>query len=140
MSDETTNPEAADTEAEADVDVTPAESATSVEEAPAKTEAAPAKAKKKATAVAKGGNTESSRDPRKTRVGVVVSDVMEKTIVIDVVRRVQHPRFKKIVKRSTKLYAHDEDGAAKVGDKVRVMECRPMSKKKRWRLVEVLAH
>ncbi|MEM7146886.1 MAG: 30S ribosomal protein S17 [Verrucomicrobiota bacterium] len=77
---------------------------------------------------------------RKTRVGVVISDGMEKTIVVDVVRRVQHPKFKKIVKRSSKLYAHDEEGAAKVGDKVRVMEMRPISKKKRWRLVEVLAH
>ncbi|MEM8953888.1 MAG: 30S ribosomal protein S17 [Verrucomicrobiota bacterium] len=83
---------------------------------------------------------ENGRGLRKTRVGVVISDGMEKTIVVDVVRRVQHPKFKKIVKRSSKLYAHDEEGAAKVGDKVRVMEIRPISKKKRWRLVEVLAH
>ena len=142
MSDETTNPEAAETEAEAKVEVTPAEAETPVEEAPAKPEAA-AKANKapanKAPAK-KSVDTENERGLRKTRVGVVVSDGMEKTIVVDVVRRVQHPRFKKIIKRSSKLYAHDEEGAAKVGDKVRVMESRPISKKKRWRLVEVLAH
>jgi small subunit ribosomal protein S17 len=136
MSDETTNPEAADTEAEAEVEVNPAEAETPVEEAPAKPEAA---AKAKAPAK-KAADTESERGLRKTRVGVVVSDGMEKTIVVDVVRRVQHPRFKKIIKRSSKLYVHDEEGAAKVGDKVRVMESRPISKKKRWRLVEVLAH
>jgi small subunit ribosomal protein S17 len=136
MSDETTNPEAADTEAEAEVEVNPAEAETPVEEAPAKPEAA---AKAKAPAK-KAADTESERGLRKTRVGVVVSDGMEKTIVVDVVRRVQHPRFKKIIKRSSKLYAHDEEGAAKVGDKVRVMESRPISRKKRWRLVEVLAH
>ena len=77
---------------------------------------------------------------RKTRIGVVVSDKMEKTIVVEVVRRVPHPRFGKIVKLTTKLYAHDEEGAAKIGDKVRVMETRPMSKKKCWRLTKVLAH
>ncbi len=80
------------------------------------------------------------RGLRKTRIGVVVSDKMEKTIVVEVVRRVPHPRFGKIVKLTTKLYAHDEEGAAKIGDKVRVMETRPMSKKKCWRLTKVLAH
>ncbi|MFV1994146.1 MAG: 30S ribosomal protein S17, partial [Verrucomicrobiales bacterium] len=59
---------------------------------------------------------------------------------VGVVRRVPHPRFKKIIKRTTKLYAHDEKGEAHVGDKVKVMETRPLSKLKRWRLIEVLAH
>lgn len=84
--------------------------------------------------------TEAKRTLRKTRVGTVISDKMDKTIVVEVVRRVPHPRFGKIVKLTTKLYAHDEDSAAKVGDKVRVMETRPLSKKKCWRLIEVLAH
>ena len=80
------------------------------------------------------------RGLRKTRVGVVRSDSMDKTIVVDVIRRVPHPQFKKIIKRTTRLYAHDEEGAAKAGDKVMIMETRPMSKLKRWRLVEVLEH
>ena len=80
------------------------------------------------------------RGLRKTRVGVVTSDKMTKTIVVEVVRRVPHPRFRKIIKRTTKLYAHDEKEEATIGDKVRVMECRPLSKSKRWRLTEVLAH
>jgi small subunit ribosomal protein S17 len=80
------------------------------------------------------------RGLRKTRVGLVTSDKMSKTIVVEVVRRVPHPRFRKIIKRTTKLYAHDEKEEASVGDKVRVMECRPLSKSKRWRLMEVLAH
>lgn len=82
----------------------------------------------------------SARGLRKTRVGVVVSDKMNKTIVVEVERRVPHPKFKKIVKLSTKLYAHDENGEAKVGDKVSVVETRPLSKLKRWRLDKVLAH
>ncbi len=77
---------------------------------------------------------------RKTRVGVVTSDKMNKTIVVEVERRVPHPRFKKIVRRTTKFHAHDEKEEAKIGDKVRIMETRPLSKTKRWRLVEVLAH
>lgn len=80
------------------------------------------------------------RARRKTRVGVVVSDKMDKTIVVGVVRRVPHPKFQKIVKKTTKLYAADDKGEAKVGDRVRVQECRPLSKLKRWRLVEVLKH
>ncbi len=80
------------------------------------------------------------RGLRKTRVGVVVSAKMNKTIVVEAVRRVPHPKFKKIVKRTTKFYAHDENGEAKEGNKVRIMETRPMSKLKRWRLIEVLTH
>lgn len=80
------------------------------------------------------------RNHRKTRVGVVLSDKMDKTIVVGVVRRVPHPKFRKIVKKTTKLYAEDANNTAKVGDRVRVMETRPLSKLKRWRLVEVLKH
>ena len=80
------------------------------------------------------------RGLRKTRVGQVVSAKMDKTIVVEVVRRVPHPLFKKIIKRTTKFYAHDEKGEAKEGQRVRIMETRPLSKLKRWRLVEVLAH
>lgn len=80
------------------------------------------------------------RGLRKTRVGEVVSAKMNKTIVVAVVRRVPHPIFKKIVKRTTKFYVHDENGIAKKGQRVRIAETRPLSKLKRWRLVEVLAH
>ncbi len=83
---------------------------------------------------------EIKRTLRKERVGVVVSDKMDSTITVAVVRRVPHPKFRKIIKRTTKLYAHDEKGVAKAGDKVRVAEIKPMSKNKRWRLVEVLSH
>ncbi|MDO4409684.1 MAG: 30S ribosomal protein S17 [Akkermansia sp.] len=77
---------------------------------------------------------------RKSRVGVVTSTKMEKTIVVEYVARVPHPKFKKIVKKSKKFYAHDENSAAKVGDKVRIVETRPLSKLKRWELAEVLSH
>ena len=80
------------------------------------------------------------RGMRKTRVGVVVSDKMDKTIVVEYVARVPHPKFKKIVKKSKKFYAHDENSTAKVGDKVRIVETRPLSKLKCWELVEVLTH
>ena len=80
------------------------------------------------------------RGLRKTRVGVVISDKMDKTIVVEVIRRVPHPRFRKIVKRTTKLFVHDEKEEAAVGDRVMVMETRPYSKNKTWRLIEVLAH
>lgn len=85
-------------------------------------------------------NSPTERPRRKTRVGVVVSDKMDKTIVVGVVRRVPHPKFGKIVKKTTKLYAADDKGEAKTGDRVKVIECRPLSKLKRWRLVEVLKH
>ena len=75
---------------------------------------------------------------RKTRVGLVVSDKMDKTIVVAIADRVAHPLYNKIVKRTDKLKAHDELNDAHVGDKVKVMETRPMSKDKRWRLVEVI--
>jgi small subunit ribosomal protein S17 len=75
---------------------------------------------------------------RKTRVGKVVSDKMDKTIVVAVADRVQHPLYKKTVKRTYKLKAHDEKNECGIGDTVKVMETRPLSKDKRWRLVEII--
>ena len=82
--------------------------------------------------------SENTRAFRKTRVGQVVSDKMDKTIVVAVQDSVQHPLYKKIVKRTYKLKAHDEKNECGVGDTVKVMECRPLSRDKRWRLVEVI--
>ena len=78
------------------------------------------------------------RNLRKTRTGKVVSDKMDKTIVVAVEDHVKHPLYKKIVKRTYKLKAHDEQNECRVGDTVKVMETRPLSKDKRWRLVEVM--
>ena len=77
---------------------------------------------------------------RKTRVGIVISTSMDKTIVVEYTNRVPHTRFKKIIKRSKKFYAHDENGEAAVGDKVSIIETKPISKKKCWKLQEVLTH
>jgi len=77
---------------------------------------------------------------RKTRVGVVVSNKMEKTIVVEHIARVPHPKFNKIVKRSKKYYVHDEKGEAAIGDRVRIIETKPVSKLKRWALAEILSH
>ena len=78
------------------------------------------------------------RNLRKTRTGKVVSDKMDKTIVVAVEDHVKHPLYNKIIKRTRKLKAHDEENTCKIGDRVRVMETRPLSKDKRWRLVEVI--
>ena len=78
------------------------------------------------------------RNLRKTRTGVVVSDKMEKTIVVAIYDNVKHPLYNKIVKKTYKLKAHDENNDAHIGDTVKVMETRPLSKDKRWRLVEVV--
>lgn len=78
------------------------------------------------------------RNLRKTRLGKVVSNKMDKTIVVAVEDHVKHPLYKKIIKRTYKLKAHDENNDCNIGDKVKVMETRPLSKDKRWRLVEVL--
>ena len=75
---------------------------------------------------------------RKVREGLVVSDAMDSTVVVAVIERVRHPRYGKTVQRTKRLYVHDGEGAAKVGDRVRVTETRPLSKLKRWRLSEVL--
>lgn len=80
----------------------------------------------------------SARAARKVREGMVVSDAMDKTVVVAVTERVRHPRYNKFVQRTKKLYAHDETNDANVGDRVRVMETRPYSKNKRWRIVEIL--
>ena len=78
------------------------------------------------------------RNLRKTRVGKVVSDKMDKTIVVAIEDNVKHPLYKKIVKRTHKLKAHDENNECNIGDRVKVMETRPLSKDKRWRLVEII--
>ncbi|MGP1460182.1 MAG: 30S ribosomal protein S17 [Bacteroides sp.] len=78
------------------------------------------------------------RNLRKERQGVVVSNKMEKTIVVAIQRRVRHPKYGKFVKRTTKLYAHDPENTCRVGDVVRIMETRPLSKTKCWRLVEII--
>ena len=78
------------------------------------------------------------RNLRKTRVGLVTSDKMDKTIVVSVTDNVKHPLYGKIVKRTYKLKAHDEENQCRIGDRVRVMETRPLSKDKRWRLVEIV--
>jgi small subunit ribosomal protein S17 len=82
--------------------------------------------------------TVEERNARKVREGVVVSNKMDKTAVIAVVERVRHPKYAKFVLRTKKLYAHDETNDVQIGDRVRVMETRPTSKQKRWRVVEVL--
>ena len=82
--------------------------------------------------------SETTRAFRKTRVGQVVSDKMDKPIVVAIEDSVQHKLYKKIVKRTYKLKAHDENNECGVGDTVKVMECRPLSKDKRWRLVEII--
>ena len=78
------------------------------------------------------------RNLRKTRVGKVVSDKMDKTIVVAIADNVKHPLYKKIIKRTVKLKAHDEENACGIGDKVQVMETRPLSKDKHWRVVEII--
>jgi small subunit ribosomal protein S17 len=81
----------------------------------------------------------AQRQARKTRVGLVVSDKMQKTVVVAIERRVPHPVYGKMMTRTTRLKAHDEENSAKAGDTVRIMETRPMSKDKRWRLVEIVS-
>ncbi|MCD5390354.1 30S ribosomal protein S17 [candidate division NPL-UPA2 bacterium] len=78
------------------------------------------------------------RGHRKVRLGKVVSDKMDKTIVVAVERLVRHPMYKRVIRRTTKFKVDDEKGEAKVGDKVKIMETRPLSKEKRWRLVEIV--
>ena len=85
-------------------------------------------------------NPETAKHVRKSRVGVVTSNKMSKTLVVEHVARVPHPTFNKIVKRSKKYYVHDEKGEAQIGDKVRIVETRPLSKLKRWTLEKVLSH
>ena len=80
----------------------------------------------------------TERNARKSRTGLVVSDKMDKTVVVAIERRVPHPIYGKMITRTKRLKAHDEENSAKVGDTVRIVETRPLSKDKRWRLVEIL--
>jgi small subunit ribosomal protein S17 len=90
------------------------------------------------TATSETETETGTRNARKVREGVVTSSGMDKTIVVTIVERVRHAKYNKFILRNKKLYAHDEANDAGVGDRVRVMETRPLSKSKRWRLVEVL--
>lgn len=81
---------------------------------------------------------EATRNARKERVGLVVSDKMDKSITVAIERQVKHPIYGKFIKKTTKLMAHDENNEAGAGDTVRIMETRPLSKRKRWRLVEIV--
>ncbi len=80
----------------------------------------------------------TERNRRKVRTGMVVSNRMDKTIVVEVRRTLKHPLYNRVIRTRSKLYAHDENQEAGIGDTVRVMECRPISKQKRWRLVEIM--
>lgn len=91
-------------------------------------------------AVDAAATADEARNLRRTRVGQVVSNKGNKTIVVETVTRVPHPKFGKIVKQVKKFHAHDEENTAQVGDTVRIMETRPLSKLKRWRIVEILKH
>jgi small subunit ribosomal protein S17 len=82
--------------------------------------------------------TTAVRSPRKVREGIVVSDKMDKTVVVQVEDRVKHPLYGKVMRRTSRLKAHDENNSAGVGDRVSIMETRPLSATKRWRLVEIL--
>lgn len=83
-------------------------------------------------------STMTQRKSRKTRIGLVSSDKMDKTITVSVERKVKHPIYGKFLKKTKKFHAHDEQGTAGIGDTVRIMETRPLSKTKRWRLVEII--
>ena len=120
-------------EAEAPVDATVEAEAEVSAPAAAETPAAPVA---KAAPVVEEDGARPNR--RKVREGVVVSDAMQSTVVVAVVERVRHPRYGKTVQRTKKLYVHDAEDTAKVGDRVRVQETRPLSKLKRWRLTEVV--
>ncbi len=147
------NPENAETEAdsaaaadaEAKAAAADAEQALEAVEAEAASELPPteeASAPAPKAATASGPDTPAEPGPRanrrKVREGMVVSDAMAATVVVSVVERVRHPKYGKTVQRTKKLYVHDAENTAKVGDRVRVQETRPLSKLKRWRLTEVL--
>jgi small subunit ribosomal protein S17 len=126
-------------EAEASAEVAPEAAATpEVAATPEPAPAAPATPVAKARATTSPVEDGERPNRRKVREGVVVSDAMQSTVVVAVVERVRHPRYGKTVQRTKKLYVHDAEDTAKVGDRVRVQETRPLSKLKRWRLTEVL--
>jgi len=87
---------------------------------------------------AKSAATEAKKALKNEKVGEVVSTKMQKTIVVEVSRRVPHPLYKRIIKKRKKFYAHDEQGTANLGDVVRIIECRPLSKLKRWQLLDIV--
>jgi len=142
--EETTADVTADASSEAPADSVVAETTTATEPTTSTPEpapvaepaVAPAAAPPKVAAVADEDAGRPNR--RKVREGVVVSDAMQATVVVAVVERVRHPRYGKTVQRTKKLYVHDAEDTAKVGDRVRVQETRPLSKLKRWRLTEVV--
>ena len=107
-------------------------------EAPEATPDTPAAAAAPAAKAAEPADDGARPNRRKVREGIVVSDAMTSTVVVAVVERVRHPRYGKTVQRTKRLYVHDAEDSAKVGDRVRVQECRPLSKLKRWRLTEVV--
>jgi small subunit ribosomal protein S17 len=114
------------------------ETPTQTEAAAATVAAAPAPAAKAVAAAPAADEDVARRKNRKTREGLVVSDKMDKTAVVAVIERVRHAKYGKFMMRTKRLYAHDETNDANTGDRVRVMETRPLSKNKRWRIVEVL--
>jgi small subunit ribosomal protein S17 len=123
----------------ADPEATPVAAAAAAEAPAAATPARAATPATPAVAVAETPAEDGERpNRRKVREGVVVSDAMQSTVVVAVVERVRHPRYGKTVQRTKKLYVHDAEDTAKVGDRVRVQETRPLSKLKRWRLTEVV--
>jgi small subunit ribosomal protein S17 len=140
MADETEETtEVAGVAAEATPEAPAAEAAPAeTTEAPAPAAAAPAPAAKKAVVATAPAEDAPRPNGRKVREGIVVSDAMQATVVVAVVERVRHPRYGKTVQRTKKLYVHDAQDTAKVGDRVRVQETRPLSKLKRWRLTEVV--
>ena len=132
MSDETTNETAVET-------VNETTNETAVETVNETTDEAKVETKVEAKTEAKVETTDEARtNRRKVREGIVVSDKMDSTLVVAVNERVRHARYGKTVQRTKKLYVHDEKNEAKVGDKVRVQETRPLSKLKRWRLTEIV--
>ncbi len=122
-------------EAEAATELPAGESTEEPESAPATDPGVPAAPAAKAEEPAEDGPRPNRR---KVREGIVVSDAMTSTVIVAVVERVRHPRYGKTVQRTKRLYVHDAKDSAKVGDRVRVQECRPLSKLKRWRLTEVV--
>ena len=137
MSDTTNNEENVEvvTDTPETVEVVETPAAPAVERKGPVVKAPVVKAEKSAEAVEDDG---SRKNPRKVREGVVISDKMDMTLVVAVNERVSHPRYGKTVQRTKKLYVHDEKNDAKIGDRVRVQETRPLSKLKRWRLTEVV--
>jgi len=140
MSDEATNEDMNDAAEETPVETVVEAPVETVVEAPVETTIeAPVETKVEAKADVKVDDADDTRaNPRKVREGVVVSDKMDSTLVVAVNERVRHARYGKTVQRTKKLYVHDEKNEAKVGDKVRVQETRPLSKLKRWRLTEIV--